>query len=67
MQLAAGRLPRTGPLIERAEPHGHVRALITYNPQDLVRTIENPFGPLNSSGYDLKARRFSCCAQFMEP
>ena len=67
MQLAACRLPRTGPLIERAEPHGHVRALITYNQQDLVRTIENPFGPLNASGYDLEARRFSCCAQFMEP
>lgn len=67
MPLATCRLPRTGPLIERAEPHGHVRALITYKQQDLVRTIENPFGPLDASGYDLKARRFSCCAQFMEP
>ena len=67
MQLAAGRLPRTGRLIERAEPHGHVRAVNTYKQRDLVRTIANPFGPLNASGYDLEARRFGCCAQFMEP
>ena len=67
MQLAACRLPHAGPLIERAEPHGHVRAVNTYKQRDLVRTIENPFGPLNASGYDLQAPRFSCCAQFMEP